>query len=313
MRSVWPDYYPEFSCIAQACKHTCCAGWEIDIDREALAYYQTVGGELGKRLRENIVTDEEGNAQFRLSKEERCPFLNNKNLCELILQIGEDSLCQICTDHPRFRNFFSDRIEVGLGLCCEAAANLVLSQKRKMVLCDDDGSENLTQEEQSLIALRKRLLACMQNRTKKIPERWQDMLAAADARLPNLTPKQWSEIYRDLERLDESWGNRLDDLECCEDFSLSLFDDEAFSIAVEQLTCYLIYRHVAGAMLDGDISGRVAFCVLGAMIICAIFERSCCCEKASLAKLAEITRQYSSEIEYSEDNICQLLDYLDEL
>lgn len=30
-----PDYYPAFRCIAERCRHTCCAGWEIDIGGES--------------------------------------------------------------------------------------------------------------------------------------------------------------------------------------------------------------------------------------------------------------------------------------
>jgi lysine-N-methylase len=51
---VYPDYYPEFSCIAGACKNSCCIGWEIDVDEEALARFSKVEGELGQRLQENI-------------------------------------------------------------------------------------------------------------------------------------------------------------------------------------------------------------------------------------------------------------------
>ena len=37
-------------------------------------------------------------------------------------------MAQICTDHPRYYEWFSDGREDGLGLCCEAAAELILAQ-----------------------------------------------------------------------------------------------------------------------------------------------------------------------------------------
>ena len=52
----------------------------------------------------------------------------------MILDYGEGSLCQICTDHPRFRNFWTDRIEVGLGLACEEAARIILFERTPMRL-----------------------------------------------------------------------------------------------------------------------------------------------------------------------------------
>ena len=37
-----PEYYEKFSCIASRCKDSCCAGWEIDIDEDSYAYYNSV-------------------------------------------------------------------------------------------------------------------------------------------------------------------------------------------------------------------------------------------------------------------------------
>ena len=128
-----PDYYPLFRCIAGACRHSCCKDWEIDVDEDTLSAYRTVDGEIGERLRQAIYEDDDG-AHFCLTREERCPFLNAEGLCDLILALGEDSLCQICADPPRFRSFWSDRTEIGLGLCCEAAVRLVLTQETPMIL-----------------------------------------------------------------------------------------------------------------------------------------------------------------------------------
>lgn len=47
-----PEYYEKFSCIASRCKDSCCAGWEIDIDEDSYAYYNSVEGKFGKRLKE---------------------------------------------------------------------------------------------------------------------------------------------------------------------------------------------------------------------------------------------------------------------
>ena len=84
MLNAYPDYYPQFSCIADRCRHNCCIGWEIDVDENTLASYHRIGGEMGERLRRSI--SEDGDApHFLLGEHERCPFLNCKNLCDLIL------------------------------------------------------------------------------------------------------------------------------------------------------------------------------------------------------------------------------------
>ena len=36
MKEYVLNYYPEFKCVASKCKHTCCSGWEMCIDKESL-------------------------------------------------------------------------------------------------------------------------------------------------------------------------------------------------------------------------------------------------------------------------------------
>lgn len=49
-----PSYYKNFRCIGSACTDNCCIGWEIEIDADTLAYYQTVSGSFGEKLRASI-------------------------------------------------------------------------------------------------------------------------------------------------------------------------------------------------------------------------------------------------------------------
>ena len=56
MKIYVPDYYKDFRCLAGDCKHSCCIGWEIDIDEDTLDYYKSVEGEFGERLKNNIHT-----------------------------------------------------------------------------------------------------------------------------------------------------------------------------------------------------------------------------------------------------------------
>lgn len=129
------NYYDSFKCIADKCKDNCCIGWEIDIDENTFNKYMNIDGNLGSRLK-NEITTENGVHYFKLTKNERCPFLNNKNLCDIICELGENGLCQICSDHPRYINSYGNITERGVGLACEEACRIILTQKEPAYLID---------------------------------------------------------------------------------------------------------------------------------------------------------------------------------
>ena len=120
-----PKYYKKFVCSADKCKHSCCIGWEIDVDDVTLKKYQTSKHGYGKKIVDSI--DFAETPHFRLCEGERCPHLNESGLCNIILSIGEDHLCDICREHPRFYHDTIRGKEVGLGMACEEACRLILA------------------------------------------------------------------------------------------------------------------------------------------------------------------------------------------
>ena len=302
MKLIAPDYYGDFSCLMGACRHTCCAGWEIDIDPDTLEYYRSIPGEAGERLMRNIEEDGEG-AHFRMVAGDRCPFLNGEGLCDLIIDFGEKSLCQICDDHPRFRNFFSDRTEIGLGLCCEAAGKLILSGQKKaeFLPCGETDGEGdaLTEDEEFLLEVREELIAIAQDRTLSLEGRFACLLDAAESGLTDLSPSNWADFFLGLERLDAAWTEKL---RMRRDSALP--EDERLTTAFEQMLVYLLWRHLPGALEDGDIAGRTAFAVLICRILAAMLDAQ---ESRGIDDLVELARLFSSEIEYSDENIDAIL------
>ncbi len=299
MELIAPDYYLRFQCIADKCRHSCCIGWEIDIDPETLDLYRRLGGPFGERL--NAAIQEGDPATFRLGPDERCPMLNKNGLCDLITNLGEGALCQICADHPRFRNFYTDRVEIGVGMCCEAAAMLILSQEEPMelVVLEDDGEIFPLPEERekALWELQSRLIARMQDRTKSVAARLDILLALTKTRIPDL---DWQDFYYDLERLDPAWDDVLATL----DLSRPV-EEGNLAVAFEQFAVYLLYRHLPGSLQDNCLLERVVFCVLSTKILMALCAARPGC---TLADCAELARMYSAEIEYSEENLSTLLD-----
>ena len=318
MKAVYvPDYYPLFRCIAADCRHSCCIGWEIDVDEEALTRFDGVAGALGERLKREI--DREADPPcFRLDERERCPFLNQNGLCDLITELGEDALCQICADHPRFRNPLYDRVELGLGLCCEAAAELILSREEPFSLIrlpDREAARERTAHSpqepadpltDALLTAREAVLTVVLDRSRALSDRIRHVLTALDIHLPMSTYGNWSELLSDLERLDPAWDGVLEALAELTDDMASELDGET-STAYEQLLVYFLYRYLT-AEDDGRpalLQVRVAFAVLATLLIHAMV-------RATALPLTEIARMFSSEIEYSEENLERFLDWIED-
>lgn len=310
---VTPDYYNEFQCIASRCRHSCCAGWEIDIDEETYEQYCGMEGPLGYDLQKHIST--EGTPHFILGQDERCPFLNEENLCRLILEAGEECLCEICTEHPRFYHFLPGRTEVGLGLCCEEAARLLLTWDCGVTLLEyDDGVDDGDEENSELLEVRKDLFALAQNRELPMLERMKQMLhyvnyEKLDALLGDVS--DWAIFCLGLERLDEAWTTVLEELKNAAVSPEQLFDDELVN-GYENLLVYFVHRYVL-TQTPQNLALAVAFAVFSTCLIAAV-DHVYAKKHGELPLLqrAEHTRLYSSEIEYSDVNVDAILAHIEE-
>ncbi len=135
-----PDYYKEFQCLADACEDTCCAGWQIVIDEKSLQKYSMIKGEFGKRIQNSIDWKE---SVFYQSADRRCAFLNENNLCDMQIALGEKSLCKTCRRYPRHVEEFENVREITLSLSCPEVARMILSKKEpvKLISFEKEGEE----------------------------------------------------------------------------------------------------------------------------------------------------------------------------
>ena len=302
MKRIIPDWYPAFHCIASQCRHSCCIGWEVDIDGDTLQRYKAVEGDFGRRLREHIAEDD--CPPFRLGEGERCPFLNEENLCDIYIELGEDALSQICTDHPRWRNWFADRVEEGLGLCCEEAARLLLTHPTPTRLLEEEieGEDEAAGEEYlALLTLREKLLAILQNRSKPLQQRICEgfLLFGNSGDLPPFSEDLT--LLRSLETLNPEWLEWLND-------DLQPQWRQEWDRDGEQILCYLIHRYFLSWGLERWAEdfplrfGAFSLRLLGALYAGV--------EELTLAHRVEFVRAWSAELEYSEDNLEAIAGYL---
>ena len=108
-----------------------------------------------------------------------------------------------------------------------------------------------------------------------------------------------------MERLDPAWDVCLDALETLDGDPIRELEGES-SVAYENLICYFLYRYMTADVTYRPDAFRVrtAFAILCAAIIHAIHRAT---GGADMDSLCEITRMFSSEIEYSEENLERLM------
>lgn len=296
MKTYAPDYYNDFKCIADKCKNSCCVGWEIDIDDDTHKKYMSLSSPMGEKLRKNITTSEP--YSFKLREGGKCPFLNENGLCELIIELGEDALCDICALHPRYRNFYNTRTEIGLGLCCEAVGELVLSKTTptSLIVIEDDGEPIITDEaKEEIIRIRDNVLAVVTKRETPLSSRIETLLKRF--RLPSVSCEisSFLPLFASLEYMSER--------------TLSIFssvtDEKALTdIEHEQILNYFVCRYLANSIDETEIRAYLAFALLSTNFISAL---------AKMMPKAEACRLYSSEIEYNEDNVEKIIERIFEL
>ncbi|MBQ0059808.1 MAG: flagellin lysine-N-methylase, partial [Lachnospiraceae bacterium] len=182
-----PDYYPQFTCIADRCVNSCCrAGWEIDLDDDTYARYMTVEGELGERLKKYIDNVEEDGEIFHVChmQEGSCPFVNKRGLCDIVLALGEDALSVVCTEYPRYYVDCGPVTEVSLSLSCEEAARILYEKETPMTFMEIDDTPNVAgkvfdeEDEKYLMIpmdqfqeIRNNTISLLQDRSRHVTER----------------------------------------------------------------------------------------------------------------------------------------------
>ena len=169
-----PDYYKEFVCTADQCEDTCCAGWQIMVDRKSLDRYHCVRGAFKKDLRRGINWKE---GTFRQSKEKRCAFLDEDNLCRMYKNLGEKSLCRTCRLYPRHIEEFENVREITLSVSCPEVAKLLLKKEEpvRFLSYEKEGEETYEEFDYLLYSMladaREVMIGIAQNRDKPLGER----------------------------------------------------------------------------------------------------------------------------------------------
>ncbi len=270
-----PKYYADFKCIADRCRHSCCIGWEIDIDSAALEKYR------GTEIEKTISYDE--TAHFTLGENERCPHLDGSGLCRIISSRGEGFLCDICREHPRFYHDTPNGREAGIGMSCEEACRIILSSDSYAEFIEIGDTNGKSDAEFDATEPRSRIYEILSGRSeysKKLN------LICKEFDIAPLSAESGRELLSSLEYLEE------------EHKALFLsYTPDAASKGIEQELCralaYFVFRHCSDAESEEDFRASLGLSLFCERLLASI---------STPENIQENARIISEEIEYSEEN-----------
>ncbi len=334
MKNTYPSYYKEFSCIANKCPDTCCAGWTVVTDPESLEKYNKTVSAFGDKIRSVIAVDEDGDSIFTPINN-RCPFLLDSGLCEMYIELGHESLCRTCRQYPRHITYFGARSETGLSLSCPEAARLIM-QSENPITFETENTLDFPQPTDidpelyfTLLYARKKAIDILQCREFSIRRRicaflkfsqdiahsvrhyeYDEIRSATkknyfemqknvySSRRANGAIKKYFSDFRNLEMLDSSFADRLSDAENVD--IPEFYENET---EFEHLMVYFVFRYFMVAVFDRDLLTKSKFAAVSFIVI----QKLCATQNADKKKRIQIMQRFSKEVEHSASN----MDYLD--
>ena len=305
-----PPYYDRFHCIADRCPDSCCRLWDVQVDADTAAFYRSLPGPLGDRMRE-FLYDEEEETYIGL-EEGRCPFWRQDGLCRIQAELGAGALSHVCTEFPRLRHDYGDFMELGLELSCPEAARLILTAApapdQTLQVPEGEAPDYDHQAMAVLKQTRREALALLQDRPAPQalallllygyhaqalldgePARPFDAGAALQTARELACEGSLEEIlqvFSRLEILTEEWRTRLNAPE-----------NAGVSEMCLPLARYFVSRYWLQAVSDYDLVCRVKFTVVACLVISGL--------GGDFLRTAQL---FSKEIENDADNMDALLD-----
>lgn len=271
MKLVTPLFYKDFKCIAGDCPDSCCQGWEVDADEKSLAYYKTINGEIRDKIDSVLDKDEYGNTIFRLTKNKRCPFLNDENLCDMHIAIGGEHTPFTCRTFPRFINDFGGTREMGVSFSCPVASDMMWDLKEPFDFVSEinDIPPSLNDIDAEtyffLLTSRKKAYSIVQNQNKPVKDRLFELLDFGvelqnelDEYEEETTGIDFFEVFNNPEVINQEWVQKVDSA----NKSASVLDTKQN----ENIAMYFLFRYFLNAVYDLDVLSKIKMAVVGVLV-----------------------------------------------
>lgn len=335
-----PHYFDSFVCTAGECRDNCCyGGWQIDLDEDTVEFYKSVKGDFGDRLRASI--DYTDTYCFKLENG-GCPFLDDDNLCHIYKELGPEHMGVVCTQFPRFSEYYGHYKETGIGLACEEAARIILEDTKPFHIVERTIDEEEFEDEeydgllcQGIEKVRSCLFDVMNSDmgfADKLSvlldtgEYIQELINRNDYKaileyVPRYVNREalpyeeadimeiW-DTYDSMEVLNVEWTEFVKDLTASlhkDDYvrNLSGFNKENYPFTgYDKLVCYYLFRYLLQSVYDHDFAGKIYFMIAN-LILIKEMDIYIYKRDGMLTKEQhmECIHMFSREIEYSTDNL----------
>lgn len=304
MKHFYPDYVKPFRCIAADCPDSCCQGWDVVIDEETEAYYRSVQGAFGEKLKNAVFTDGDGDRIFRLAEHQKCPFWGEDRLCEIYKELGREALCRTCALFPRITMDYTVFCEHTLALACPEAARLIVGsvdayasfEDIAVEACDDYDTELMqflldARQKAAKILTAEQPLAQRLDVLKQFARDKQTELTGREGHTEYYSLK---ELYSALEYIDEENRERI--VRAAEaDADCSRHETELTALAL-----YWLYRYLLGAIDTRDLFSPIRFLTDSVRIAANMAKES--------GDIITAAQTYSKEIEQSYENMEMLFE-----
>lgn len=164
MKRYQPDYYNEFTCIADRCTISCCREWKITVDDDTYRSWKNIQPPEkmpGRKCSmQGYTIKKEGSRIMKMTEDHDCPCLAENGLCHLVSTYGEKVLSETCMIFPREIHMFQDHEEGAMMPCCPAVLD-IWNVKKKISF-----PEIMEERENPLFLIRKKIMGLLNDRTK---------------------------------------------------------------------------------------------------------------------------------------------------
>lgn len=189
-----PDYFETFSCKCGDCRHPCCIGWKITVSRDE--YFKLIGLPCSDELRRRIdvafricdIPSPEDFAEIAPNWYGKCPMLDERGLCSLQCECGEENIPQVCRLYPRSIRKHGDHAECFLASSCEGVTELLISGDQPLGFYEKElplqPSEKLFESQESpeadYLRLRHTCVDIIENREYPLTQRLMNLCRSLD-------------------------------------------------------------------------------------------------------------------------------------